>query len=51
MIKRLARWILRVEINDLENNWWIAGVNQQLYEPDTAEHGHMTYNKYWYGEE
>jgi hypothetical protein len=49
MIKRLARWILRVEINNLEHDWWIAGVNQQLHEPETAEHGHMSHNKYWFG--
>jgi len=49
MIKRLAKWILRREINDLKHDWWIAGVNQQRYEPETALHGLKSYSKYWYG--
>jgi len=51
MIKRLARWILRVEINNLEHDWWVAGVNQQLHEPETAKHGHKSYSMYWHGVE
>ena len=49
MIKRLARWILRHEIIKIELDWWAAGVNQQLHEPETAEHGHISHNKYWFG--
>jgi hypothetical protein len=51
MIKRIARWILRHEILDIELSWWKAGVNQQLHEPRSAEHGHISKNMYWYGEE
>lgn len=50
MIKKICRWILSSEIHDREMHWWRAGVNQQLFEPDTAVHGHMTYFEYW-GEE
>lgn len=49
MIKRIARWILRVEINDLEHDWWHAGVNQQRYEPESAAHGLKSYSMYWHG--
>jgi len=49
MIKRLARWILRDEIFLSEMEWWKAGVNQQLHEPISAEHGHISHSKYWYG--
>jgi len=49
MIKRIARWILRREINDLEHDWWHAGVNQQRYDPKSAEHGLKSYSMYWYG--
>jgi hypothetical protein len=51
MIKRFARWILRHEILDIELSWWKAGVNQQLHEPESAEHGHISKSMYWYGEE
>ena len=37
MIKRIARWILRREINDLEHElWWHAGVNQGHYDPKSS---------------
>ena len=49
MIKRLARWILRVEINNLEHDCWIDGVNQQRYEPQSAVHGLKSYSLYWHG--
>ena len=49
MIKRIARWILRREINDLEHDWWHAGVNQQRYEPETCTHGLKSFSKYWHG--
>ena len=26
---------------------WADGVNQQLHEPETAEHGHLTVAQYW----
>ncbi len=26
---------------------WADGVNQQLHEPETAEHGHMSREEYW----
>lgn len=26
---------------------WADGVNQQLHEPETAEHGHMSHAEYW----
>ena len=51
MIKRICRWILRHEITDTEIKWWKAGVNQQLHEPESAEHGHISKSMYWYGEE
>ena len=50
MIKRIARYILRREINDLEHDWWHAGVNQQRYEPETCTHGLKSHFDYW-GEE
>ena len=51
MIKKICRWILRNEIFEIERHWWRAGVNQQLYDSESAEHGHMTYNEYWGYEE
>lgn len=51
MIKTLCRWILRNEILELEMKWWKAGVNQQLHEPESAKHGHISKNMYWNGEE
>ena len=51
MIKRFARWILRAEINNLEHDWWVEGVNQQLHEPETAAHGHKSSSMYWHGVE
>ena len=51
MIKKICRWILRNEIFEIERTWWRAGVNQQLYEPESAAHGHKTYNEYWGYEE
>ena len=51
MIAWFCKWYLRSYINDLENKWWVAGVNQQLHEPETAWHGHMSHSKYWTGEE
>ncbi len=50
MIKKMCRWVLSSEILDIEMKWWRAGVNQQLFEPQTAAHGHMSYYEYW-GEE
>ena len=50
MLKRLARFILRNEIFEIEKYWWQAGVNQQKYEPESAAHGYKTYFEYW-GEE
>jgi hypothetical protein len=26
---------------------WADGVNQQLHEPETAEHGHLSRAQYW----
>jgi len=49
MIKRLARWILRNEIWNDQMEWWKAGVNQQLHDSVSAEHGHISHSKYWYG--
>ena len=49
MITRFCKWYLRRYIIDLKHDWWIAGVNQQLHEPETAKHGHMSANKYWTG--
>ena len=49
MIKRIARWILRAEINYLEHDWWVAGVNQHKYEPETCGHGLKSYGMYWHG--
>jgi len=51
MIKWLARWILREEINNLEHDWWHAGVNQQHYDPKSAKHGLKSYSMYWHGVE
>lgn len=51
MIKRICRWILRNEIWEIEKKWWRAGVNQQLYDPESAEHGYMTHSQYWHGDE
>jgi len=48
-IKGIARWILRREINDLQHDWWHAGVNQQRYEPKTCTHGLKSYSLYWHG--
>ena len=39
------------EIFDEYLRGWKAGVNQQLYEPDSAEHGHISHSMYWKGEE
>ena len=50
MFKRIARWILRREINDIEHDQWHAGVNQQRWEPETCTHGLKSYLLYW-GEE
>jgi hypothetical protein len=50
MIKRIARWILRREINNLEHDWWHAGVNQEHYDPESSAHGLKSYFEYW-GEE
>ena len=49
MLKRIARWILRVEINNLEHDCWIDGVNQQRYEPESATHGLKSHSMYWHG--
>ena len=49
MIKWLARWILRQEINDIEHDCWHDGVNQQRYDPKSAEHGLKSFSMYWYG--
>ena len=51
MIKRIARWILRAEIHYLEHDWWVAGVNQHKYEPETCDHGVKSYFQYWGVEE
>lgn len=49
MFKRIARWILRREINDLEHDWWHAGVNQEHYDPESSAHGLKSYSMYWHG--
>lgn len=51
IIKRLARWILSNELMDEYSRGWKAGVNQQLYEPDSAAHGVISHSMYWRGEE
>lgn len=47
MIKRICRWILWNELLDAYTKGWKAGVNQQLHEPESAEHGHISESEYW----
>jgi len=49
MIKWLAKWILQDYICETQSKWWKAGVNQQLHEPESAKHGHISASKYWHG--
>ena len=49
MIKRIARWIMSGELLNEYLKGWKDGVNQQLYDPKSCEHGHISYSKYWYG--
>ena len=45
--KRFIQWIASAELLDEYLRGWEAGVNQQRYEPDSAEHGVLTPEEYW----
>lgn len=49
-MKFLFRWLFSGEMMDEYLKGWSAGVNQQKWEPDSAEHGYKTHLEY-YGEE
>jgi len=50
-MKFLFRWMFSGDLMDEYFKGWKAGVNQQLYDPKSAEHGHLSESMYWYGEE
>ena len=50
-MKWLFRWMFNSELMDEYLKGWKAGVNQQLHEPKSAEHGHISKSKYWGDEE
>jgi len=47
MMKKVILWLAKSEMTDEYMRGWKAGVNQQLYEPMSAEHGHLTPIEYW----
>jgi hypothetical protein len=49
MWKRLIRKLAEMNgiLLDEFMKGWKAGVNQQLHEPETAEHGHLPRAEYW----
>ena len=51
MLKRICRWILSGELLAEYMRGWSAGVNQQKYDPESAEHGVLSHSMYWRGEE
>lgn len=50
MITWFCKWWLGIELCNQYMKGWKAGVNQQRYEPESAEHGYISYFEY-YGEE
>lgn len=50
IISWFCKWWLK---NDYDQyiKGWKAGVNQQLHEPESAKHGHISKSMYWHGEE
>jgi len=50
-MKFLFRWLFTGELMDEYLAGWKAGVNQQLHEPESAEHGQMSLSMYYTGEE
>jgi len=49
MIRKFCKWYLRWDYDEYIRGWK-AGVNQQRFEPTSAEHGYISYAAYW-GEE
>ena len=50
MIARFCRWWIDRDLLLAYLKGWKDGVNQQLFEPESAEHGHMTKEEF-YGDE
>ena len=50
MIKRFCKWYLQWDYSEYIRGWK-AGVNQQLHEPKSAQHGYISSSMYWRGEE
>ena len=50
LISRFCKWWIDRDLLLAYLKGWKDGVNQQLYDPESAEHGHMTKKEY-YGEE
>lgn len=50
-MKWLFRWMFSSDLLQAYMDGWKAGVNQQAHEPETAEHGLMSHEQYWRGEE
>lgn len=46
-MKRIIRYLADSEMTEQYLRGWADGVNQQLYEPESAEHGHLTASEYW----
>ena len=46
-MKRIIRKLAASELSDEYLKGWADGVNQQLYEPESAEHGYVTESEYW----
>jgi hypothetical protein len=47
MIRRFCRWFLSDELLKQYLDGWEDGVNQQLFEPETCEHGYISPVQYW----
>jgi len=47
MMRRIIRWLARIELSEQYDRGWADGVNQQAYEPETAMHGLVTKEDYW----
>ena len=51
MITWLCKWWLATELCNQYMKGWKDGVNQQLHEPSSAEHGYISESMYWFGYE